>query len=109
MYRGDAIEMEEYLIEQIKPLANIQIGNKHIKETRIKNRDGKGAGRVGQYDKKGNLLRVFDFQIEVTRELGYDQGAISRCLNGKIPHYKGYVWAYVDVDKVDSNGQYRIF
>lgn len=42
----------------------------------------------------GVLVMVFSSANEAGRQ-GFDQGTISKCCNGKLPHYKGYQWKYV--------------
>ena len=44
--------------------------------------------KVGQYDKDGNLIRVF----ETVRECRKQFGNVSRVLSGKANHCKGFVF-----------------
>lgn len=50
---------------------------------------------VAQYDMEGNLIQVWPSASEVERVLGYFQGGISMCCNGKGKTYKGFIWKYI--------------
>ena len=52
--------------------------------------------QVAQYDKEGNLIKIWPAAIEAARVLGYQQGHISACCRGERPHHHGYIWRYVD-------------
>lgn len=47
--------------------------------------------KVGQYDKDGNLIRIF----ETVRECRKQFGNVSRVLSGKANHCKGFVFKYI--------------
>ena len=47
--------------------------------------------KVGQFDGKGNLIKIFDSVRECRKEFGN----VSRVLSGKVSHCKGYVFKYV--------------
>ena len=51
---------------------------------------------VSQYDKLGNLVRVWKSTKEVERKLGISNGNISGCCRGKLKTAGGYVWRYND-------------
>lgn len=55
--------------------------------------------RVDQIDKiSGEIIHQWVSSIEAARQLGFSQGAISECCNGKYASnniYKGYVWKRV--------------
>lgn len=52
--------------------------------------------RVDQIDKiSGEVLRQWESVKEVKRELGYSNGIISECCNGKRKLANGFVWKYV--------------
>lgn len=48
--------------------------------------------KVIQYDLDGNLIKEWDCMNDVTRELGIDQGSISKCCNFKRKSVGGYIW-----------------
>lgn len=50
--------------------------------------------QVGAY-KNGVLIMTFPSTKEAGRK-GYDQGAVSKSCNGKLPHYKGFQWQYLN-------------
>ena len=45
-----------------------------------------------QYDKNGILIKIWDSQIDIERQLGFDQGYISNCCRGKYKTAYGYIW-----------------
>ena len=51
--------------------------------------------RVLQLSLSGELIREWESTHECGRN-GFDQGNVSRCCNGKLPHYKGFLWMYAD-------------
>ena len=50
--------------------------------------------QVGAFNKNGELVMVFQSTSEAQRQ-GFYSSAVSRCCNGKLPHYKGYEWRYL--------------
>lgn len=56
--------------------------------------NGKNSKGVLQYDLEGNLVGAFPSMKQATRELGYDNSAISACCIGKAKTSYGYVWRY---------------
>ena len=48
---------------------------------------------IAQFDKMtGELVAVWPSLIEAVRQLGYDQGNINKCCNGKLKSAYGFVW-----------------
>ena len=69
---------------------NINYGTRNTKVA-------KALGKpVGQYTRDGELVKVWQSTIEVQRQLGFDQGNITRVANGKLKTAYGYVWKYID-------------
>ena len=58
-------------------------------------RNGKLAKPVRQYSLDGEFIKDWPSAIEVTRQLGFNQGGISRCCLGQIVQAYGYKWEYV--------------
>ena len=59
-------------------------------------RAGKALSKkVLQLSLTGDLIREWESTNECGRN-GFNQGAVSRCCNGKLPHYKGFRWMYYD-------------
>lgn len=48
--------------------------------------------KVGQYDLSGNLIKIWDSQGEIERELGFEQANISACCRGKQRTSCGFKW-----------------
>ena len=51
--------------------------------------------RVLQLSLSGELIREWESTHECERN-GFNKGAVSRCCNGKLPHYKGFLWMFAD-------------
>lgn len=49
---------------------------------------------VLQYTKSGEFVREWPSLMEVKRQLGFYQGNISKCCNGKRYSANGYIWKY---------------
>lgn len=49
--------------------------------------------QVGAF-KNGELIFTFPSTAEAERQ-GFYSSAVSKCCNGKLPHYKGYEWRYI--------------
>ena len=53
--------------------------------------------KVAQYDKQTlELIKIWDSLSDVTRELGINQGNISKCCKGKLKSTGGFVWKYLE-------------
>ena len=50
---------------------------------------------VYQYTLDGELVKVWNSAHEAARELGFSQGNITMCCQGKRRTHKGYKWSYV--------------
>ena len=50
---------------------------------------------VLQLSLTGELIREWESTAECGRN-GFDQGAVSKCCNGKLPHYKGFRFMYAE-------------
>ena len=61
--------------------------------TRNKRIAKKRSKQVGAF-KDGELIMTFASTNEAERN-GFNHSAVSRCCNGKLPHYKGYEWHYL--------------
>jgi len=47
-----------------------------------------------QFTKEGEFIKKWDGAIQVERELGFNQGSISKCLKGKYKSAYGFKWHY---------------
>ena len=73
-------------------------GNQIRSQTEIKTK--KGGKRVYQFDLENNLLKIWNNQLEIKKELGISQtNNISNCCNGKRKSAYGYKWRYENVYK----------
>ena len=52
------------------------------------------AIKISQYDKKMNLIKIWNSSIDIQRELGIAQSNINACCRGKRKIAGGFVWKY---------------
>ena len=57
--------------------------------------NGKLSKPVLQLSLDGELIREWESTSECGRN-GFNQGHVCSCCNGKLPHYKGFLWMYAD-------------
>lgn len=50
--------------------------------------------KVYQYTLEGELVKIWDSFADCNR-MGYDASNVHKCCNGKIKHFKGYLWSYI--------------
>lgn len=50
---------------------------------------------VYQYTLDGDLVAIWASANEAARQLGYSQGNITMCCQGKRKSHKGYIWSYI--------------
>lgn len=62
--------------------------------TRNQRRVNKTSKPTYQYTLDGELIREWSSTAEVQRQLGYNQGNISDCCNGKRKQSYGFIWRY---------------
>lgn len=66
--------------------------------TRKYNQNHALSKQVAQYDLSGNLIKIWPSAVEIERQLGFFESAISSCCTG----YKncktmyGYIWKYIN-------------
>lgn len=74
---------------------NYGTGNQRRSKTEIGTK--KGTKKIYQFDLKNNLLKIWDSQLQIKKELGIPQSNISNCCNGKRKSTYGYKWRYENV------------
>ena len=74
-------------LELVTPKQNINYGTRNERVSKALSK------QVGAF-KNGELIFTFPSTMEAGRN-GFDKSAVSRCCNGKLPHYKGYEWRYI--------------
>ena len=71
----------------------------------------RGAGNnrkiIAQYDKQGNLIKVYPSGSEAARQTGNAQANISKCCRGITKTCGGYVWKYID-DQYSLEEKYEL-
>ena len=77
-------------------------GKRHSDEARKKMSESRTgikscqARKVAQYDLDGNFIKVWDYIMQVEKELGIPHPNISKCCRGKYNTAGGFVWKYID-------------
>ena len=89
-----------------KKLSEIRMGHKLSEETKEKirqkqinswknGRKSPNSKKIGQYDKKDNLINTFD-SISDAYRAGFKSSHISECCNGKRKTTLGYKWRFLN-------------
>jgi glutamate dehydrogenase/leucine dehydrogenase len=65
--------------------------NRYKQSMERRSRKGKVAQIMGN-----KIIRIFDSQREIVRELGISQGNLSAALNEKRNYCNSYKWKYID-------------
>jgi predicted GIY-YIG superfamily endonuclease len=95
-YRKFSQQIERTIITDFKKkklsynennIEKILLDNKSVRKVPLK--------KVAQYDKEGNLIRIYESASEVWRELRISPSAIQSCCRGRIKMTGGYIWKYV--------------
>lgn len=81
---------EKSNLEWISQKDNVRYG------TGIERRAKAQSRRVLQFNLDGNLIREWISLMEVSRQTGWSQGAISECCRGEYKTSHGYVWRYAE-------------
>lgn len=90
----------EWVTEKENILHGIKTGLKIYKKGKqnaMYGKFGKNSNRaipILQFDLNNNLIKQWDSQIEIQRELGYKQSVISNCCNGRGKTAYGYIWKH---------------
>ena len=93
-----SIDKERTTIEWTTYEENNNYGTRNeriAKINKIVQTNGKLSKRVLQLSLSGDLIREWPSTAECERN-GFDHGAVTKCCNGKLPHYKGFLWMYYD-------------
>ena len=51
--------------------------------------------KVGQYDKYGNLIKIWEKTNQAEKELGLWNGGISACITGRQKECGGFIWKQI--------------
>ena len=86
--------------ETRRKIGDLHKGFKHSKESKEKMskanvNNPKLSKQVMQLTLNGELVKIWLSVNECCRN-GFDQGNVSRCCNGKLKTYKGFIWRYIE-------------
>jgi len=77
---------------------NINYGTRNKRSgesnSKVQKNDPRKSKKVYQYTKDGILVKEWCSTMEIVRVLGFNQGHISYCCNGKLKQAYGFVWSY---------------
>jgi group I intron endonuclease len=89
-----------------KKLSKSKTGTHHSEDTKnkiSKSSTGQHNGiknsnaiSVAQYDKQGNLIKIWDYMKLASEKLNINYGSISRCCCGEYKTAGGFIWKYTD-------------
>ena len=100
------VNKERTTIEWVISKENNNYGTRNERISKA-NTNGKLSKRVLQLSLSRELIREWESTRECERN-GFDHGAVARCCNGKLPHYKGFLWMYAD-DYIEKFGYIPLF
>ena len=75
---------------------NVQEAFRNNLQKVYRGKDSTSSKKVGQYDLKDNLIKIWDCTMDIQRELGFKNNNISSNCLGKKPTAYGYKWRYLD-------------
>lgn len=95
-YRWIAQKIERTLITHFKK------DKKSYNETNIENNllnkksiRKQPLRKVVQYDKNGNMIKIYDSASDASKELLISTESIRNCCRGKRSTYNGFIWKYI--------------
>ena len=87
---------EKENLEWCTCLYNLTYNNLHHRRNNKNNKKSKPVAQI----KDGKIIKVFHSVREVERVLGFQNGNISQCCNGKTKTSYGYEWSYLKGDEI---------
>lgn len=76
------------------PKENCNWGTRNERVSKKQINDSNKSKPVIQYDLNGNYIKEYPSAHEIERQLGFDNGHISKCCNGKLKKTYGYIWRF---------------
>ena len=86
-------ETKKKISESLKGKPKSEEHKKKLSESIKGKPNEKLSKKVLQLSLSGDLIREWPSAAECGRN-GFSSSAVSRCCNGKLPHYKGFKWCY---------------
>lgn len=68
--------------------------NRHAIKKGLRTGNGKIARKISQYDKEGNLIRLWDNIMEIREKTNYKDTFVAKSCNGSRKYAYGYIWNY---------------
>ena len=89
-----SVDKEKSNLEWKTPKENSNHGTRNERISKAMT-NGKLSKRVLQLSLSGELIREWPSTMECERN-GFNHSAVCNCCNGKLPHYKGFLWMFAD-------------
>ena len=86
------VDEEKSTIEWCTHEENNNYGTHNQRSAKTRS-NGKLSKKVLQFTLDDEFVREWPSTREAGRN-GFSQGEVSKCCNGKLPHYKGFLWQY---------------
>ena len=64
--------------------------------------------KISQFDKEGNLIKVWPNGAIAAKELNINRSKINRCLNGEKPSAYGYIWKKYSKEHIEGYNLFQI-
>ena len=90
----EGIRKSEKAIESARNLGIKSKGRKHSDLAKKKISDSKAKKPITQYDLNGIFIKNWESSCQIERELGFNQGNVSRCSKGEYSKAYGFKWEY---------------
>jgi hypothetical protein len=90
--KDGTIDKKRTTIEWVTYEENNNYGTRNERSAKTKT-NGKLSKKVLQLTLDGEFVREWPSIMECERN-GFRQSEVWRCCNGKLPHYKGFLWMY---------------
>lgn len=91
---SEGIRNSEKAMANAKKLGFESKGRKHSELSKKKISDSKTKKPIIQYDLNGNFIKKWESSCQIERELGFNQGNVSRCCNLVYSKSYGFKWEY---------------
>ena len=80
-------------ITKIKMSQSAKKGDDHPQKKRM-GKNSPYSKKIAQKTMEGNLIKIWDSMMDITRELGFTSSNICRCCKGEVKRIGGFKWEY---------------
>jgi hypothetical protein len=90
----EGLRKSEKVIINARNLGVKSKGRKHSDLSKKKISDSKAKKPITQYDLNGIFIKNWESSCQIERELGFNQGNVSKCCKGEYSKAYGFKWEY---------------